>query len=199
MKKNAEIAIKTISAVIVFLFFVTCCFYSYRFLRCFADSRNIRKINPYDMVHFTLFGSSEDTVSGKFTLYNTAGREVAEIERSWNAEDLSLEFTAACFNDRQFIFPYEIYGNSNERKTSGTLLGSYFMEHGECLLLSPAYSAKERRALYHLAVFAFARSKSYLNRFSRQYTVDLYSCVAGKEYMVIVSQTGMLQLTPVDD
>ena len=197
MTKNTEITLKTISALLIIGFITTAGYYSYRFLRCFSDAKNITYHDSFDVLHITMYGSSGDTVSGKFTLYDTSGREVAELERSWNAQALYLQCVAACFDDREFLFPYKIYGDENGSMTSGTNLRSYYMEHGECLLLSRYESAKERRALYHLGVFAFAKSVSYMSKFSKVYTIDLSSCIPGNEYMLVISQKGNLFLQPV--
>jgi hypothetical protein len=199
MTKHAESRIKLFSACILAIFFVTAGYYSYRFLRCFPDSRAVPHVDPFDVIHITVFGSSADTVSGKFTLYDTSGREVAEIERSWNAQSLYLECDASCFDNRFFVFPYKIYGDDRRNAPGGTKLNAYYMEHGECLLLSRNTARRQRKALYHLGQFAFAKSVSYLSRFSRQYIIDLSSCKPGKEYMLVISQQGNLFLQPVDD
>lgn len=199
MNKNHELVIKTVASIIVFVFILTACYFSYRFLRCFGDAKELPRIPAYDMMHFTVFGSSGDTVSGRFTLYDTSGKEIAEIERSWNAPSLSITFTAACFDDRLFVFPYKIYGSENKNIWNGTSLEPYYMEHGLCLLLSEWSSKKQKRALYHLGVFALAKSVSYFTKFARQYTIDLSTCDSGREYMIVVQQTGTPYLEPVDN
>jgi hypothetical protein len=198
-KKNSDITLKTVSFIIVVLFIGFAAYYSLRFLRCFSDAKTAASFPSYDMVHVVVYGISSDTVSAHFTLYSSDGMEIASVERSWNAQHLYIDFSSACFNDREFVFPYKIYGNMESRNSSGTKLSPYYMENGRCLLFANSAGRKRNRALYHLGVFAIAKTVSYFNKFSKVHTIDLSNCISGKEYAIYVYTDGTFRLVDVDE
>src|SRR5574344_584450 len=186
MTRNSDIAVRTISALVLSLFIIAGTYFAYRFLRCFYDAKKVGVLDSYDCIHFVVYGSSQDTVSGRFTLLDRSGREIAEIERSWSGQYLYLEFSSARFNDAEYVFPTKLYSNWGSNR-SGTSLFHYYMENGECLVLSYPYTKAQRKAMYHLGVFAKAKADSFFTHFSRQLSLDLSQCKSGCEYAVTVT------------
>ena len=109
MTKSVDVAIKTLASLVLIIVIGAVCFFAVRFIKCFPAAQQIESFPTYDMVHVVVYGVSDDTVSARFTIYNVDGKEIATIERSWNAEKLFIDFSSACFGGREFLFPYSIW------------------------------------------------------------------------------------------
>ena len=197
-KKENDIALKTVASIIVFIFLIAACYFSFRFLRCFSSSNKIGYMPSYEQIHFVIYGSSEESVSGRFVLYDTSNREISEIERSWNSTELSIVFESAIFNKRKYVFPCKIIGG-DDSKMSGTLLYPYYMENRQCLLVSKIYTQKQKKALYNLGTFALKSRMKMFSKFSSESVINLSECIPGKEYYILISQSGEINLLPVSE
>ncbi|WP_191013679.1 hypothetical protein [Treponema zioleckii] len=150
-------------------------------------------------MHVLFYGSSPDTVSARFTILDTDGKEFCIIDRSWSGQSLSVDFTSAAFGGKEYLFPLDIrsskIGHENSSQVGdGTFLPKYFLEDGECMLLSSRYSSKCRSALSDLCFFAIWQSKRMQSRYSKIYSIELSGLKTGTRYEIVIDSKGSLKL-----
>ena len=166
--------------------------YAWSFFRCFSEERLLPDIPRTHAVRVFFYGSGRGTVSARFCLYDTAGREFSVLDRSWSAQSLSFDFVSASFSGRTFLFPYRI--RPSEASRGGTLLSHYYLERGQCMLLGDPCTDRQRLALYRLAVFALSQTTKFATQFAGVQTLNLAQCEMGKVYDIVVDSSGFLQL-----
>ncbi len=198
-KVKFERIIKFASLTSLFVLLGTALFYFFIFARCFFSVKRIPEITSYPVMHVLFYGSSPDTVSARFTILDTDGKEFCIIDRSWNGQSLSVDFTSASFGGKEFLFPLSIrsskagYENS-ARSGGGTFLPKYYLEDGECILLSSRYSSKIRAALKNLCFFAIWQSKRVQSKYSKIYSLELSGLKTGSGYEIVIDSKGSLKL-----
>ncbi len=197
MKKSREIIVRFISFLALFIFFLTVLVYGFVFVSCFHASKVVPDYAPYPMVRIEFLGRGIDTVSARFSLFDTSGHEFSVIERSWSGESLGLEFATASFGEKTFSFPVRVYpkGNFANEKRRGTNLSHYYFDHGKNMFLGTPCTDWQRKAFHTLAVFALWQSSHFESRFSHTIKIDLSSCQKDHTYDVISDSRGMLTLT----
>lgn len=169
----------SILGAVVFVFLMWELFF---FLKCYSIVSKIPQDNN-QVLRIMLFGSSDnpdgETVSAKISVLDRNGGEVAVIERSWPEPYLSVDFRSAQFLNRQYFFPYIIYGSSTVasyksffRRNYGSNLSRYYIENGQCLMGIDQF---QKKGLFY--IFYFALNKN---------TVSLSSCKTGIYYGVFV-------------
>lgn len=199
MKKSAEIVVRFVSAVAFSILLVCLAVYAVMFFRCFHEIKLMPELKEYAAVHIQFYGSGTDTVSARIALCDTAGKEFAVIDRSWNGKTLSIDFTSVCFCRKEILFPYRVYSQSDsDRKRpvrEGTLLSTYYMAWKKCLLLGEPCTDRQKLAMHRLASFGLMQASKIQTEFSRMYAVDLSGCRSGESYFIVTDSNGKLLLS----
>ncbi|MCR5607376.1 MAG: hypothetical protein K6F69_11250 [Treponema sp.] len=199
MKHGTEIALKTIAAALLIFAFSLIGNYIARFLFCFPAADRIPYIQNYSIMKFIVYGTSRNSVSARFWIYDNYGREIAVIDRSWNGESLNIDFVSAEFRDKKVLFPFRIYPH-RYRSTipvlihykSGTHLYPYYLEDKQCLLMSYIQGIQARKDLYTLARFALRQSTKVFGNYAKLYTLNLSGAQSGIYYSIYTSYDGSL-------
>ena len=197
MKKSQEVIVRFIAFLALFVLGVTAFAYAFMFLSCFSEAKKVPDFVPYPMIRIEFYGSGIDSVSARFSLFDTSGREFSVIERSWTGEALGLEFATASFSGKTFSFPLKVYpkGQYANEKQGGTNLSNYYIDHGKNMFLGFPCTNGQRQSLYRLTSFAIWQSRRFESRFSRTIRIDLSSCEKGHTYDVIADSRGLLTLS----
>ncbi len=183
--------------VITWIFFV---FVSY--ISVYHAATQIDQPNQQEFLRVHLYGSSSspdgNTISASFSIVDTAGNEIAAIERSWSGNYLSVDFVEASFKDKFFIFPLCIYGKerimqTNKDRHGGTDLEKYYDDNRQCLLSGYKSSLYERQELYKIARFA-TRKLLIVPAFGHitTYSIDLSECRNDVYYSIQVLSDGKI-------
>ena len=194
----------TIIAIIVFawIFFV---FVTY--LSVYHASDLVKQPSQQEYMRVRIYGSSSsadgNTISGAFAIVDSAGNEIAEIERSWSGNYLSVDFVQSTFKDKIFLFPYRIYGKERIMETmkdrrGGTILEKYYNDNYQCLLLGYGSSLVERQDLYKISKFATKNFK-LIPSFGHisVYTIDLSECKNDVYYSIQILNDGRIVVTEI--
>lgn len=197
--RDRLIKISAIVLVTVLLYFVLSDVYLYQ--SCFGAAKRIPSVETFVQIRFVIYGSSDDTVSGRFRLYDNMGREIAVIERSWPGGTLFIDYVSAEFSGKKFQFPLRIYTHDSRfksfSKNSGTQLSSYYMSDGLFRIYDIKGNEKDFKQLaqYALRPDFFGRSQwvSGLSHSGRQ-SLNLGGCEPGKTYTVVTDFSGSLAL-----
>jgi len=198
MKKSTEkIRFASFISLLIFLGFGL--FYLFIFVRCFFVIDNIPELKNVPIVRIMIYGNSKETVSAKISLLNTKGKEFAVLDRSWSGQSLSIEFTSASFDGKEYLFPLRVYSENyfqSERNSvyKGKKLFSYYVDDGECLFLDSTFSKKQRTSLYALAVFADYQSTKFQSKYSKIYSLNLSALLDGETYEITTSSDGSLNI-----
>ncbi|MCR5724723.1 MAG: hypothetical protein K6G80_06545 [Treponema sp.] len=192
MKSSREAVVRFVALIAVLALLVGMAFYAWGFLRCFGEAKLVPDVAQYPVARVLFYGSGSGTVSARFSLFDTAGREFCVIDRSWSAASLSVDFATACFSGKEFAFPFKI--RPSERKNGGTVLPHYYLDHGQCMLLGEPCTVRQKKAMNHLATFALAMTTKFATRFSSVRTINLSQCEMGKTYDIITDSHGLLML-----
>ena len=189
--------IVTVTAVLLFLALLIPAVLSVKkYADAKAASQLVSPFESYDMVHVLLYGYDRDTVSGRIMLYARDGTPVADIERSWNADALMLEYAEVNFDQQQYCFPYRICTNTSGRNR-GLRLYSYYLRNKECKLCGERTGKKIKQQYYAIARFANARLLPLFYSCRTIRTVSLSVCTPGTEYEIHFLQDGSASIMPV--
>lgn len=197
MKKSREVIVRFVAFLALFVLGVTAFVYAFMFFSCFWAAKKVPDYAPYPMIRIEFYGSGIDSVSARFSLFDTSGREFSVIERSWTGETLGLEFATSSFGGKTFSFPLKVYpkGQYANEKQGGTNLSYYYLDHGKNMFLGLPCTEEQRRSLYRLTAFALWQSRRFESRFSHTIKIDLSSCEKGHTYDVISDSRGLLTLS----
>ena len=188
--------------LLVILFFIWVLFIFVSYISVYHASEQINSLNQQEFLRVRIYGSSSssdgNTISASFSIMDTAGNEIAAIERSWSGNYLSIDFVEACFKDNFYIFPVRIYGKERIMETKrdrhgGTLLEKYYDDNEQCLLLGYGSSLYERQELFKIA--RFATKKYFLVPtfgHTATYSVDLSECKNDVYYSIQILQDGKI-------
>ena len=157
----------------------------------------------FQIVRVLLYGSSQedsgDTLSGRISLMDTKGNEIAVIERSWPGVYLFIDFTKSNISGKNFYFPYlirsteKLYEKNNKlKRRKGTYLYPYFMENRQCLLFNSSENEKSRRDLYKVAKFSKNPGIMYFSDITKNIVVNLSECQSGIYYGIFINEEGKL-------
>lgn len=204
---------KKIKNLLFFLIplFIAFCFASvfivnwYKMSQCNEASEYIFASQDYPVMRINLYGSSEDfgiqTFSGSVAILDSAGVEIARIERSWKKDGIELVFRKAVFNGKTFYFPkliqsleYDPFSNSWKKSGSSSDLTRYYMEDGECLLYNSSGDENIRNSLNIISSYSLSLLSGLSNGACCDYRIDLTQCEKGKIYTVIMNRNGELLL-----
>ncbi len=202
--KKSELYVKIIAVSVfsVLLFFVLTDVY--RFRMCFKAAKRIPPFSQAEFCRFLIHGSGTDTVSAVFRLYDSGGKELAVIERSWKGESLRVDFVGASFGGKTLYFPRCIYGFAANAPVSsscrsGTDLSHYYIQEERCLLYDAEGCEKDffRLARYalHLDIFGLSRRFSAAPHIKYR-TLSLGACKPGKNYSIKTDSSGSLEVLP---
>jgi len=172
------------------------------YVRLFISSKTLDENQKQDFVHFTIFGSSTNdevnTVSAHFSIVDSRGNIITEIERSWNGNYLAIEFAQSELNGKYFIFPSRIYAKERiieggQNRKFGTELEKYYEENNQCILLGTK-SRKDRENLYVISRFTNKKFKVPTFNVVSTYTLDLSNCKTETYYTISCDANGKLTL-----
>lgn len=190
MSRRRGRVLRALSVAMLAVLLVFAAFYAFLFVRCFGAERRVPTLGEVAIMRVILYGSSGETVSARFALLDTSGREFAVLDRSWTGSVLSVEFTSAAFGGREFMFPLRIcseqylpFGRS--RVFRGTPLPRYYIYDGGCAFLDPRFPAEAREALRALADFAVWQSTKFQSSRSRVVTLNLAPLEKGVSYDIL--------------
>lgn len=202
MKSKTNTIKEFFFTIFVMLLFTWVLFVFVTFLSVYHAAAQIRQPNQQEFMRVRLYGSSStadgNTISASFKIMDTAGNEIAAVERSWSGNYLSVDFVESSFRDKFFIFPVRIYGKERIMETKkdrhgGSLLEKYYDDNGQCLLLGYGSSLYERQELYKIAAFA---TKKYLIvpsfGHTTTYSIDLSECKNDVYYSIQILSDGRI-------
>lgn len=202
MKSKTNTIKEFFFTIFVMLLFTWVLFVFVTFLSVYHAAAQIRQPNQQEFMRVRLYGSSStadgNTISASFKIMDTAGNEIAAVERSWSGNYLSVDFVETSFRDKFFIFPVRIYGKERIMETKkdrhgGSLLEKYYDDNGQCLLLGYGSSLYERQELYKIAAFA---TKKYLIvpsfGHTTTYSIDLSECKNDVYYSIQILSDGRI-------
>ena len=135
MNKKSDSIVRFAAAVILVFFGIAALSYFIKNAKCNKALQLTEPPQEYDSIQFILYGIGDDTISARFSLLDTNGNEIVEIERSWNQSSLFVEFLYACYNGKYYSFPLRIYSGTNPASSSGVKLAPYYLTKKQCLLL----------------------------------------------------------------
>ncbi|MCR5286081.1 MAG: hypothetical protein K6D95_10850 [Treponema sp.] len=167
------------------------------YLRLFIAAKNITELKNQDILTFIIYGSSssleENTISGRFSILDSGQNEITQIERSWNGNYLTVDFTQIEINNKVISFPSTIYSRNRifekKNKNSGIKLEKYYNENKECILLDKNFSKKQRQDLYFIS--CFSKKKYLVPAFNiNSYTLDLSVCLNDFYYVISYNESG---------
>lgn len=202
MKSKTNTIKEFFFTIFVMLLFTWVLFVFVTFLSVYHAAAQIRQPNQQEFMRVRLYGSSStadgNTISASFKIMDTAGNEIAAVERSWSGNYLSVDFVETSFRDKFFIFPVRIYGKERIMETKkdrhgGSLLEKYYDDNGQCLLLGYGSTLYERQELYKIAAFA---TKKYLIvpsfGHTTTYSIDLSECKNDVYYSIQILSDGRI-------
>lgn len=206
MKKKL-IFTKIFHFVIVFVItvmFINCifCFSCFRFSSELTDYANTQ----LELLRIKIYGASSskegDTVSGTFSIIDTAGNEIAVIERSWNGSYLAVEFCKINLNGNSFVFPTKIYGKQNiiednKEWEKGTSLRKYYTENRQCLLYGFGSTLRQRKTLYFISLMSLKKVSMINSYFTSFYSVDLSECKTNRYYSISCDKHGNMFVSEI--
>ncbi len=185
----------------ILLFLGYCLWCVVLYLNVFVSAAKITELGPDELLRVKIYGSSqtqtEKTVSATFAIIDSAGNEIAAIERSWAGSYLSVDFNILTVCGKQFVFPERIEGRSNILMNGrfpakkSTKLDRYYNENGQCLLLGFGSTLRNRERLYAISKMANNRLPIINLWLKKTVTVDLSNCVDGKYYSITKSGSGI--------
>ena len=202
-QNNKSNAIKEFLITVFFmLVFVWVFFIFVSYISIYNASEQLEQPTQQEFLRVKLYGSSSssdgNTISASFSIVDTAGNEIAVIERSWTGNYLAVDFAETSFKDKFYIFPVRIYGKERILETKkdrhgGTLLEKYYDDNGQCLLLGYGSSLYERQLLYKIARFA-TRKLVVVPPFGHTtiYSVDLSECKNDVYYSIQILPDGKI-------
>ena len=191
-RRAREAVVRFVALLAVTSLISVAALYSWSFMSCFSEAKLVPELGEYPLVRVLFYGSGRGSVSARFSLYDTAGREFSVIDRSWSAQSLSIDFTTATFSGRTFVFPYRI--RPSEAEHGGTRLSHYYLDRRQCMLLGSPCTPRQKLAMFRLAVFALSATTKVESRFSTVQSVNLAQCAMGRTYDILVGADGTLRL-----
>lgn len=199
--KKTELYIKIFSLAVFAVLLIAASEDFYRFRVCFGAGKRIPSFTDAVPVRFLLYGSSGDTVSAAFYLFDSAHKELAAVERSWKGDSLAVEFAGAQFGGKTVYFPLCIYASgsgvpSHKSYRSGTPLSRYYMRRQTCLLYNYTGYEKDfyRFARYALRPFFGLSQRLSGAPHSKHVYLSLSACTPGKMYVIKTDSQGGLEV-----
>ncbi len=181
--------------IILFLVAAFCLFNILSFVDCILSSKNI-SMEGEEILRIRFFGNSEEigtnTVSANVAVLDSAGTEIAVIERSWNGNFLAVDFIRTELSNSVFYFPLDVYGITSISKDSksdfklkkiGSNLSKYYIDFNRCLLVQPLQLQKK---LFKIADFSLNPFIFVSLFFSKKETLRLHECEGGKTYGIYI-------------
>lgn len=173
------------------------------YIKIYISANNSYEIQNQEFLHFTIYGSSTseegNTVSARFSIIDTKGNSITEIERSWSGNYLAVEFNQAKLDGKYFIFPSRIFAKDriiegDKKRKQGTQLEKYYEDNRECILLGKNSTKKNREDLYIIS--RFTNKNYYVPTFGfvNTYILDLSNCEADCFYTISCNNSGKLTL-----
>ena len=206
-KNNSSVIKEFLLVILLMILMAWLCFVFVSYISVYHATEQSKQQTQQEFLRVKLYGSSSsvdgNTISAAFSIMDTAGNEIAAIERSWSGNYLSVDFVEAAFKDKYFIFPVRIYGKERimetyKEKRGGTLLEKYYDDNGQCLLLGYGSTLYERQELYKIA--AFATKKYYIVPtlgHTTVYSVDLSECKTDIYYSIQILADGKIVVTEI--
>lgn len=169
--------------------------YSFQFISCKAAAERLGTVPAIKPARFLVYGSSSDTVSCHFSLYDKNSREIASIERSWNGGALYIDFATVKFGKTVMQFPVRIYSDYSE---GGVQLKRYYLMDGICRIYSNFGEEPQKvKDIERLCVFAFTSSKfPFYRKYTSIKTVRLTSMPKGTIGAIYIASDGTISLLP---
>ncbi len=201
MKNETIKILRFFSLALLAIFLGFASFYIFLFARCFFAEKHVPNLGEQAIMRVEIYGTSLDTVSARFALLDTSGREFAVLDRSWSGNVLSVEFTSAAFGNREFLFPLNICAEQylplgKSRTYRGTPLPRYYLYDDVCAFLDDSWGFAERHALFSLATFAVWQSSKFRSSRSKVISLDLSAIVSRETYEIYLNPTtGSLRLS----
>ncbi len=181
-------------AIVIYIFF-TC----WSYLSCWNSAASLPSNIPQEFLRIKIYGKTDDTVSGTFSIIDSNGNEIAVIERSWSGSYLAVEFDCICISDKYFIFPSRIYGRKRiieerHERSRGTFLEKYYDDYGQCMLLGYGSSLSQRKKLYKIAAFATGKYRLPSFGLVQRFSIDLSGCSPDRYYSISFEENGQFKI-----
>ena len=171
-------------------------FTCWSYLACWTSAAALPSNIPQELLRIKIYGSSSDeTVSGTFSIIDSNGNEIAVIERSWSGSYLAVEFARVGVDGKYFIFPSRIFGKNRiieerRERSRGTVLEKYYDDFGQCMLLGYGSTIKQRKQLYRIATFATGKYAVPAFGLAARFSIDLSACRPNKYYSISFDESG---------
>lgn len=198
MKKHNKILYffyQLIILLLIIYIFATCVSYGL----CINAAKNLPEHQAQEVLRIKIYGSTNtstnNTVSGTFSLMDSNGYEIATIERSWRGAYLAVEFAEIKLFNKFFLFPCRIYGKNNiieepgEIK-NGTTLDKYYNDNKQCMLLGHGSTYEQRKDMYWLSTYAMKKYHLFDFGLVENYSIDLSDCKPDRYYSISTDSNG---------
>ena len=194
--KKPNYFVKLFSPLLTLAGIIYIVFFCWVYLSCWNAATTLSSNIPQEFLRIKIYGTSSDnTVSGTFSIIDSNGNEIAVIERSWSGSYLSVEFSCISVSGKHFIFPARIYGKNHiieerRERSKGTLLEKYYDDYGQCMLLGYGSSLNQRKKLYKIAAYATGKYKIPGFGLIRRFSIDLSNCKPDRYYSISFDENG---------
>ena len=196
---KADKVIKVLTVLFLSIFFVALITFIIRFFRFETALDNLTYSQNFAPVDFIIYGSSQDSISGCFSILDSSGDVIVKIERAWQSEKIFLSFIKVNLKDGAVYYPYKIYGNRFLSKKSGIDLSLYYMSKGKCSIFASNTDKEQKEYLDTVARYALnSQFRSLFSNISIE-TLDLSVCNSGKEYIAGIDKRGELFIYALDE
>ena len=197
--KKQNYFVSFLSRIIILALLIYIVFTSCSYLACLNSAASLPSNIPQEFLRIKIYGITDDTVSGTFSIIDSNGNEIAVIERSWSGSYLAVEFACIRLTDKYFIFPSRIYGRKRiieerHERSKGTFLEKYYDDYGQCMLLGYGSSLSQRKKLYSIAAFATGKYKVPSFGLVRRFSIDLSGCRPEKYYSISFEENGQFKI-----
>ena len=189
MKKNKEKGVIITTIILVLVFFIY-----FLNLVNFIYLKHLVKIADYPQefvcANVLVYGSSDSTVSTNITFLSDTGETIYTIERSFNGNNLYVDFVTFSSGKKMISFPTKVYSDYLS-SSNGIILKKIIFDKNKCLLY------KDEK-IHDICKYCYSPNMHFYN--SVKHTkINLSQCEFQKNYVMILSNDGSINVLPLDE
>lgn len=167
-----------------------CAVLLYRFVICFSAVNDIPDFQNVVLARCMVHGTDDTSASAVVKLYDSSGKELRTIERSWQNRTLEIDFAGCSFSGKTLLFPVSV---------SGVQLVPYYFTQGKNPSCALYRLPSAEKSVYRLARYAlfpellYFTEKILLSRHRIKKRVSLAGCESGVVYLLAVDSNGTIR------